>query len=293
MGQFDDALLFKAIVDQGSLVKAGEQLGINASAVSKRLARLEQQLATQLIRRTTRRFELTESGRYFYQQLVHIDHQWQATWEETAGLGNEPRGTLRIATPQPVASRFLMPRLTTFCQRYPQIRLQLVHEHYDHLPLNTADITICREIDGYSSSTMAVSILCSYRNQLFASPDYLGQHAPPKNLEELSQHHGLVYSNATATTVWDFDEGSTEIPATFTSNNTEILISAAVQGMGIIYIPELLIEREINDGLLTPLLPHLSSQTYRTCAYFNKATAMPQKVRCLVDFLKDELARIR
>ena len=194
MGHFDDALLFKTIVDQGSLAKAGDQLGINASAVSKRLARLEQQLGNQLIRRTTRRLELTESGHYFYQQLLPLQHQWQNAWEETASLGNEPRGILCIATPQPVASRFLMPRLRRFHEHYPHIQLELTHEHYEQLPAATADLSICREIDGYNASSMVASLLCEYHNQLFASPKYLAQHSTPLQLTDLTNHDGLTYS---------------------------------------------------------------------------------------------------
>ena len=154
MSQFDDALLFKTIVDHGSLARAGEQLGINASAVSKRLANLERQLDTQLLRRTTRRLTLTESGQYFYQELIQLHSHWQSALDETSSLGNTPKGTLRIATPQPVASRFLLPLLTAFQARYPQIRLQLMHEHYESLPAIDADITICRELSDYQSLSL-------------------------------------------------------------------------------------------------------------------------------------------
>lgn len=286
MSTFDDALLFKTIVEQGSLSRAGEQLGINASAVSKRLARLEQALDTELLRRTTRRISLTESGQYFYQQLVTLDAQWQSTWDETRSLGREPKGILRIATPQPVASRFLMPLLQRFQAQYPKIRLDVRHEQYDQLPASGVDVSICRELKGYQSSTVAASYLCSYHNALFAAPEYLARHRPVQHPQDLTEHACLCYGQSLSEHRWQFIGTGVEVSPAFISNNTEVLINAAVQGMGIVYLPELLIQQEIKAGQLTRLLPELRSPGYNTYAYFTRTQVMAQKVRVLLDFIQ-------
>ena len=287
MKQFEDALLFKCIVDNQSLVKAAQQSGLNASAVSKRLAKLEKSLRTQLIKRTTRRLALTEAGHYFYEKVSKLQHEWVSAVDETTSLGKDIKGVLRIAAPQPLLSRFLMPLLAEFHQHYPAISLELLHEQIDQLPLIDADISISREITHYDSNSVVMTPLYHYHNRLFASPTYLDKHPIIKNVEDLQQHRCLVYKPQHLPASWSFETEKIILDNTLVINSADVMISAAKSGLGIIYLPEEILREELKQQLVA-VLPHMQSPLFKTCAYYPKVSFVPQKVRALLDFLKQK-----
>lgn len=131
---FDSALIFKAIVEHGSMIKAAEALGQNPSVISKKLMYLERELGLQLLKRTTRHIELTETGEVFYERIRNISQSWDASIEEVTSLNTHPKGTLRISSPQPLSSRLIVPTLSDFQTRYPGIKLELINTNYEELP---------------------------------------------------------------------------------------------------------------------------------------------------------------
>ncbi|MGH1487480.1 MAG: LysR family transcriptional regulator [Cellvibrionaceae bacterium] len=288
MSQFEDAILFKRIIDNQSLAKAAQQSGLNPSAVSKRLAKLEMSLGTQLINRTTRRLALTESGDYFYEKMTHLQHEWAAALDEAASLSQDVKGTLRIAAPQTLLSRFLIPLLASFRQQYPAITFELLHQEINQLPLIDADISISREITHYDSHTMRMVPFYQYRNSLFASPSYLENYSPIKELKHLQQHSCIVYQANKTPTEWEFTVEKITLENVMVMNSAELMISAAKSGLGIVYLPEVILQEELKQQQLLPVLHSAHSHTYKTCAYYLKADFVPLKVRVLIDFLKQQ-----
>lgn len=288
MSQFEHAMLFKCIVEQQSLTKAAEKYGVNVPAVSKRLTKLEQSLGTQLINRTTRQLTLTEAGQYFYDKVKHLQYEWLSVLDETSSLGKDPKGTLRIAAPQPLLSRFLMPILAEFCQHYSSIRLELIPQKINTLPSREADISISREINNYDSHTTVMTAFYSYHNRLFSSPDYLHQHTPIKTVQDLRKHCCLVYENKYLPVNWEFESVTIGLDKIMPVDSAEVMISAAKNGFGIAYLPNEILEEELRKQQLIPVLPELRSKVYKTCVYYPKADFVPQKVRLLIDFLKNK-----
>lgn len=282
MHDFENALLFKCIAEEGSLTKAATKFQLNASAVSKRLHKLENSLGTQLIKRTTRQLLLTEAGQCFYEKVVRLQHDWQTAVDETSHYGKSIQGKLIIAAPQPLASRFLMPVIAQFTQQYPAIEIDIRHQQIEQLPCMSADISISRELDHYDSQSMRVRSFFRYRNSLFASPTYLEQHAKIEQLSDLSAHRCLCYP---ANSTWHFVQQSIELKNTFTMNNAEIMISAATQGLGIAYLPSVIINDELKNGSLVPVLDTYQSKQLSTCVYYMQADFVPQKIRLFIDFL--------
>ncbi len=286
MDAFNRALLFKQVVEQGSLAAAARAMSISPSVVSKRLAELEQQLGVQLLRRTTRRIALTEAGDRFYQQIRPLSSQWQTLLDETSNLGKTPKGKLSIAAPQPLLSRMLLPQVIQFKNRHSGIDVLLQATAYEQLPLFNADISICRKLETFDSSTTVGVPLCDYRNRLFASPAYLAKHGIPEAIETLSQHQCLAYGTQQDMN-WTFEHNkSVTITNALPSDNTEVLINAAVLGQGIVYIPALLITAELSRGELASILPDHQSKIFQAWAYYQKMDYIPQKLRIFVDYLK-------
>lgn len=287
MSQFEWAQTFKAIVDNQSFVKTAQQIGTNSSAVSKQLAKLEASLGVQLLQRTTRSLALTEAGMDFYEKTTRIQHEWKAALDEAGSLGADLKGCLRIAAPQPLLSRFLMPFLSDFQRQFPSISFELLHSQLDLIPLINADVSISRELVDYDSSTMAMVPFFSYHNRLFASPDYLKQYPPIAFMSQLKEHNCLVYENRKHKAQWEFESSSVALDRITVVNNAEIMISAAKAGMGLIYLPKEIILEELEQQKLVQVLPELKSQRFKTCAYYNKVNFVPKKVRALTDFLKE------
>jgi len=289
MRQFEYAMLFKRIVDNQSLSKTAQQAGMNASAVSKQLAKLESSLGTQLLKRTTRRLALTEAGHYFYEKVTKLQHEWLSVLDETTSLGKEVKGILRIAAPQPLFSRFLMPLLAEFQLKFPSITLELLHQQIDQLPSIDADISISREIIPYDSNTMMMTSFYRYYNRLYASPNYLEKFLPIEKVSQLRGHCCLVYQTNNLPIKWQFETETIELENVVKINNAEIMISAAKMGLGIICLPEEILQEELKTHQLTPVLQQIRSKKYKTCAYYPKADFVSSKVRALLDFLKHRL----
>jgi DNA-binding transcriptional LysR family regulator len=263
------------------------QKGLNASAVSKQLTKLEDSLGTQLVYRTTRRVALTEAGRYFYERIINLERDWTDSLDETTSLGKELKGLLKIAAPQPLFSRFLMPILTDFKQKYPDITLELFSSPIQKLPYFDADISICRELANYNSATTVMAPFFSCQNALFASPKYLNNNKALDVLSQINEHCCIIYNDIKPVNQWQFESSSVALESTIVANNAEIMISAATNGLGIVYLPEALLQRELKHKEIIRVLPEQKSQVYRTCIYYPKADFLSLKVRAFIDFLKE------
>jgi len=293
MDSFERAALFLLVVGQGSLAGAARQKGISPSVVSKRLAELEQSLGAQLLRRTTRRMSLTEAGEQFYQRMRHLDGQWQSLLDETASLGQEAKGVLTIAAPQPVLTRILLAAVTLFQQQNPKIEMVLQTVEYHDLPKSEADISFCRQQETLDSATTIGLPLCDYSNGLYAAPEYVAK-SSPKTLQELADHPCLAYGLSNPN-IWRFTnsdsiessvKNSIEVYSPLLSNNTEVIIQAAIAAQGIAYIPSMIIQQELAENKLQPLLPKLRSREFQLWAYYQKLDYVPLKIRMFLDFMK-------
>ncbi len=288
---FDDAILFKRIVDLGSLARAAESLDISASAASKHLVRIEKALNVQLLKRTTRRQHLTEAGLIFYQRFHTIEGDWLSSLDEVRNVHAQPQGQLTIATPQPIASRFLMPLLAEFQHRYPKIQLTILNRTLESLPCSEADISISRELENYHSAIMVAVPFYEYHNSLFASPEFIKIHGQLQYIEDLSRLPCVTYGALGHNSIWHFYKDMEQVASVAPkimckADNTEVLINAAVNHIGITYLPAVIVEQEVISNRLVAVLPELQSQTYRAVAYYSKMEFMPRKIRLFLDMLK-------
>ncbi len=186
----DDMLLFATIVEQGSLVRAANHLGLPKATVSRRLVSLEAGIRQKLLVRTTRRMALTEFGREFLVHCQHIAEEVAGTHDLVNSLQIKPHGRLRVSMPAEYGRSFpLSHAIATFIAQYPEIHLELdmssrrvdlIGEHYD-LAIRMGTLE--------SDSTLVARRIGEQRFGIYASPVYLGLHAMPRHPEELALHH--------------------------------------------------------------------------------------------------------
>ena len=284
---------FLRTAETRNFVTAGRMLGISASAVGKSVARLEQRLGVRLFQRSTRRIHLTAEGELFYQRCRHVLGDVEEAETALSHAVQAPRGRLRISVIV-MGYRFLMPLLPEFRQRYPEIELDL---DFDDRIVDVID----EGLDGVirsgelPDSRLMARRVGSYRAMLYASPDYLKRHPTPQQPRELERHDCLRFRNHSSGKLqpWlmrtDPGESEPRVPATLICNNIEAMLTAAVNGLGIAYLPTFATTDMVAAGRLVPLLESYMIEHGTFWMLWPSNRQLPPKLRVFVEFLCERL----
>ncbi|WP_339863701.1 LysR family transcriptional regulator [Paremcibacter congregatus] len=290
MGQFEDMDSFVRIVDAGSISQAAQRQGVVKSAMSRRLMDLETRLGVQLLNRTTRTSSLTEAGRLYYDRSVQILAEVAEINAATACSKLSLSGSLKISAPLSFGLQHLSPAITAFATQHPDLGIHMdFNDRQVDLVAEGFDIAI--RIANLKDSSLMARKIAPVRLLLCASPAYLARKGTPKEPNDLKQHDILQYSNTDDIT-WRFisPEGqmqSVNLPAKMTANNGDFLKDAALADQGIILSPTFIVWRDLREGRLVPLLNDHHFPGLSVFAVYPQTRHLPQKVRSLIDFLKD------
>ncbi len=279
---------FVRVVEAGSISAAAEQLAIVKSAVSKRLSDLEARLGVQLIARTTRSLNLTDSGRAYLEQAKKILSAVDIAESSASGLRSLVRGKLRIAAPLTFGLMHLNPAIREFTKLHPSVsvdidfsdsKVDLVHGGYD-LALRIADL---------GDSQLAARPLTRIRHAITASPDYFKHRALPNTPQDLLELDCLLYSGASEPR-WLYTEpsgkkGAVEPSAHINANNGAFLRDMAIAGSGIINQPTFNTYQAICSGDLIMLLEDYTWREFTAYIVYPKTKYLPLRVRAFIDFL--------
>jgi DNA-binding transcriptional LysR family regulator len=248
----EDLQTFVEVADSGGVTSAALRLGISKSMVSRRLARLEAELGVQLVARTTRGASLTEAGTTFRDYAARITAEIDVARETILPAG-ELRGRLRVAAPLSFGPTHLAPVLADMARRHPKLS---IHTFYsDHVVDLVTDGFDCAIRLGYlPDSNLIARRVGPIYGKLVASPSYIETHGSPETLEELSAHEALMQG----TESWQFLDGdkiiSVRPQGRFKADNGTALVSAALAGLGIAYLPDGLIRDHLVSGALMPIM---------------------------------------
>ncbi len=276
---------FVAIVDAGSFTQAARELRVARATLGRRLARLEERLGVRLLLRTTRSVSLTEIGESFYTQArraLEAVARAEAVAREESG---ELSGSLRVSMP-PIADPALDELLLSFAERHPSVRMQ-VH-------LGTRRVDLLR--DGYDVALRAGVVSDPgliarrlMRNRLIAvaSPAYLEQAGTPSTVAELSAHRCLsgFERGELPSRTWHGPDRQYPVEGSFSTNEMPLLHRAALRGLGIAQVPELLATDDLEAGRLVQVLPDELSVETSLCVVYPERTLLPRQVRAFIDAL--------
>lgn len=283
---------FVTVIEEGSFSAAAEQLGLTPSGISRSIGKLEKQLGVRLIRRTTRRLDLTDEGRWFLENARDILGRMQATELTLQSAAEHPSGLLRINAATPVFDHVLAPLLPAFCRRYPRIRLELTSgEMVGDLIEQGADVAL--RVGQLQDSTLNARLLFESRWRLVASPAYLAEHGAPASVAELARQRLLGFSQPSSLNLWPLRHGHVDglaIEPTMTASNGETLRYLALAGNGIACLSDFLVDRDIAAGHLTALLPDdMLPWRQPVWAVYYRQGFLAARVACFVDFLSEQL----
>lgn len=290
----DELQIFVSVIECGSISAAAELVGQTPSAVSRTLSRLEAKLDTTLINRTTRRMDLTEEGKYFFERSKLILAQMDELEEHLSSRQQKPAGRLRINAAVPFMLHGIVPYIAEFRRLYPDIQLELNSDDLiiDLLEQST-DIAI--RIGALADSTLHARSLGCTPLHILASPAYLQRHGTPTSVAELAEHTLLGFSQTETLNHWPLRHVEGDrwlIEPGIAASSGETLRQLALEGQGICCLSNFMTIDDINTGRLVPVLEAFNTgyrQPIHAVFYRNSQLAL--RIQCFLDFIQAKLAR--
>ena len=287
----DDYILFVAIVEQESMVRAAEHLGMPKATVSRRLTNLEAALGQRLLLRTTRRLTLTDFGLEFLEHCRRVAEEVAATRDFVHSQEERPRGRLRVSMPGEYAKQHFSRAFATFIEAYPEIqldldltsrRVDLIGERFDlAIRMGTLD----------NDSALAARKIDEQRFGLYASPIYLALHPAPKHPDDLEHHAAvrLMSARGTAVTrkllrgksVW---EGTPH--GRLTRNSMDVIQQLLLDGAGIGALPDRFTAEDVRLKRLVRILPEWCLPAIPAWAVTPMRRYLPAKTRAFLAHLE-------
>ncbi|HEX7972415.1 MAG TPA: LysR family transcriptional regulator [Thiobacillus sp.] len=286
--------IFVGVVETGSISAAAERLNLAKSAVSRRLAELEAHLGVALIQRTTRRLNLTDSGRAYYARCVAILADVEEADAAVSQAHGALKGRLKLALPLSFGLLHLAPLIQTFMTQHPDVRFELdFNDRQIDLMQEGFDLAI--RIATLADSSLIARRLAPIRHIVCASPDYLARHGTPRAAADLAQHVCLAYSNVRDSGLWNYrgpdgQPGLVRVPVRLAASSGEFLIRAAMAGEGLILLPTFYVHEALRTGQLMRVLADHTWPELSAYAVYPPTRHLSSRARALIDFLAAHLA---
>lgn len=280
--------LFIRIAALRNISAAGKELGLSAAVASTRMNKLENNLGVRLIHRTTRQVSLTEEGEAF---LPHAASLLESVETARASIGSgviNPQGTLRVAAPASFGRMHVMPKLSAFMQRYPNL---IVDMHLSDRVMDMVEggFDIAIRNASLEDSGFVARKLAPDTRLLCASPEYIAQYGEPHTPEELVNHHCV---NLMGLETWVFDtlNGPQSIKTAnrFRTDNGEAVRDASISGLGITLSSTWCCYEQIKRGELLQVLkdyPLMSNAAI--WAIYPSSRLLAPKVRVFIDYFSE------
>ena len=283
--------LFVRLAATHNISAAGAELDLSPAVASAHINKLEAGLGVRLVHRTTRKVSLTEEGMAFLPHAEEVLAQMEAARAAVGAGSSAPGGTLRVAAPASFGRMHLVPALSDFLARYPQLRIDLrLSDTLVDLVEGGFDIAIRNA--ALADSTLVARKLAPDRRILVASPAYLAQHGIPETPADLEKHQCLQLAGLEQ---WTFETGNGPLTirggGCFKTDNGEALRDAAVGGLGITVGSLWSVYRHLANGELVPILEQypLVSRTAIWAVYPSSRLLAP-KVRAFIDYFAGRFA---
>lgn len=295
MDKFEGIRAFTQVVAAGGFAAAARKMGLSRSAVNKLVINLENELGVQLLHRSTRQVNPTETGLAFYERCVAILADLEEAERSVTQLQEEPKGRLRVNAPMSFGTLHLAPAIADFLVQYPELQVQLTLNDRFIDPIEEGfDITI-RVAEPPEAASLIVHPLTSAQRVLCAAPAYLKRQGTPTHPSELRQHSCLHYGHLTTQNQWLLlgPDGThtVSVNGAICSNNGEVLRDAAVRGLGIALLPVFIIREPLRQQQLQIVLPEYHPPELSVYVIYPVNRHLSAKIRLCVEFLQTYFSR--
>jgi len=280
--------VFIAITEQNSLGKAAYKLNISPSSASKQISSLEDYLGVRLLNRTTRRISLTDIGEAYLDKAIRIVDAFEDSEILVNASQNNPRGLLRIASPQGFGTRHISPHLPYFMNQFPELRVELI-TYEGNIDIIKESIDVAIKFTELEDSTLIGKKIAPGRRTIVASPSYIKDRGKPKNPEDLLNHRLVTYRGRSVYNDWHFliekQPFTMRVNGNLSMTNGEHILRAAINGGGIAMLSGYITGRQIRDGRLVSLLDEYVVEQDPIYAVYPSKKNLSPKIKTFIDYL--------
>lgn len=288
---YNQLRIFQSIAREGSISAAARKMGITPPSVSKALKLLEQQMGHPLFIRTTRRIELTDTGRQLLQQTLMAVESLERAVENIREINHLPSGLVRITISRFAYLLILKPYMAEFCQSYPEIQLEIsVYDGTVDIIREKFDLGI-RFGDILEGGVVARQLMQPFREGLYASEDYLTRHGIPKYPIDLQQHRLIGYRFITNNRILPLileennEQLTVEMPCQLISNDIEVMADGIRQGLGIGRLFEPVYNLQTDKEKFIPVMKPYWKKYPPIYLYYLKGIGKTKRVKAFIDFM--------
>ena len=281
-----DVLAFVRVVETGAFSRAAERMAMSKSIVSRRVARLEEQLGARLLTRSASGAQPTDAGQAYFERASNVLAELEAAQEVVAEAVTQVAGPLRLSAPLSFGVEYLAPALAEFAAANPRVELDISFDDRT-VDLVGGGFDLAVRIGSLEDSSLIARKIAPVRRVLIGSPDYLARRGRPAHPRELGGHDILVYGNEQ----WRFRIGSRwetiRVQPRLRADNGEMLRAAAEAGLGLCLLPTFIASPSLASGRIEPLLLDYPLAESGLHVVMPPGRATTARVRALVDFLVD------
>lgn len=294
---YNQIRIFQAIAREGSISAAARKLEITPPSVSKALKLLEQEMGHPLFIRTTRRIELTDAGRHLLAQTASAMDALELAVDSIRDQSQAPSGLVRVTLSRFAYLLILKPAMAEFCQRYPDIQLEIsVNDGTINIIDERFDVGI-RFGDILEGGVVARPLMKPFREGLYASEAYLEKFGTPASPTDL-QHHQLIgyrfiTNNRILPLILDHngEQLTIEMPGQLISNDIDVMADGIRHGLGIGRLFEPVYRLQPDKEIFIPVLENEWKTYPPVYLYYPKNAGKTKRIKALVDFLIDRTTR--
>jgi DNA-binding transcriptional LysR family regulator len=288
---WDKLRIFHAVASAGSFTHAGQTLGLSQSAVSRQISALEEEISTPLFQRHARGLTLTDEGELLFGAVTDVLGRLASAEEALKNVHDSPRGTLKITTAHGVGAYWLLPRLGAFLAQYPEVEVHLVMDDKElDLAQREADLAI--RMRAPVQADLIQRKLFTVHYHMYASKEYLKDHPAPKTLDEIADHHIIVYGETAVPEIRDINwlleafkkntkPGASGKGRVIRINNITGILQAVEAGLGIGVVPDYVAAQHPS---LERVLPDVAAPGFDVHLVYADALRQSKRVAAFRDF---------
>lgn len=282
--------MFVETIERGSFAAAARARGVGASAVSKQVARLEEELGVRLLHRTTRSLSLTEEGEYYLEECYDILGRVDAARDTVSALADQTRGTLKVSAPPTLGQMWLGSIVNQFRDAHPSISVQvwLSDEILDPV---TDSFDVAIRVGELEDSSLIGRRLADNAFCVCAAPSYLERAGRPQSPEDLREHDCITSVRYEPLRYWEFkvDGESTVIDAegSMSTNSFQLMLKAALNGQGLVRLPLFAVSEHLESGALEPVLEGLVPSEGGIWALYPSRRLLPRRVELFLELMAE------
>jgi len=287
-----DIIYFLAIAKHQSFSRASVEVGISASALSHAMKGLEARLGVRLLNRTTRSVTLTAAGEELQGLVSHPVTDISNALETLNRLRDEPAGRIRLNVLSDGAKLLLGPVLPVFVERYPDIEVDLTVTNRMIDVIGEGHDAGIRFGGTVPSDMIAQRLSPDVRWSVVGTPGYLERFGVPTHPEQLKEHRCLKIRLGNARLYdWEFVKDGqkleVQVPGAITIDETRVGVALVTRGAGLMYVPERVIARYVEDGTVQEVLKDWAHTDPGFHIYYSSFRQVPIGLRLLIDLIRE------